>query len=92
MSLGHFLPCCDEIGRENLTGLDFRKSLQKKSKPERLTGYRSTEEWDSAPVSLVRPKCHSEVMLDTNIPMSKSRQKPPFFFLTEAKKKLTLFD
>ncbi|CAD6199268.1 unnamed protein product [Caenorhabditis auriculariae] len=52
----------------------------------------STEEWDSAPVSLVGPKCHSEVMLDTNIPMSKSRQKPSFFFLTEAKKKLALFD
>ncbi|CAD6194069.1 unnamed protein product [Caenorhabditis auriculariae] len=27
MPLKHLLPCCDEVGRENLTGLDFCKSL-----------------------------------------------------------------
>ncbi|CAD6199025.1 unnamed protein product [Caenorhabditis auriculariae] len=50
----------------------------------------ATQRFRAAEIS--PPERVTEVMLDTNIPMSKSRLKPPFFFLTEVKKKLALFD
>ncbi|CAD6198303.1 unnamed protein product [Caenorhabditis auriculariae] len=134
--LKHLLPCCDEIGRENLTGLDLCKSLdervdrtsnvqqhllnffslitnpncdqmpckgsyfcseelelcahQKSGKSTSLLGARRSgtvhqSPWlDRSATQRFRvaenspPERVTEVMLDTNIPMSKSRLEAPF--------------